>query len=161
MVYSSFPLFFLLLIAALVFSQKKKKGRTLSVLTLHSCVCILFVVISFFKKSLSDLMEVQSPLTAIWYPAKIEPHFCCSGVYSKRIQKSIMLVTEGVSFFFLLQSSTEFGDEIICITGRNNKVEPVQVIMNYGGTRITVPQQFTYSENPTVTKFLPVNSFSR
>uniref|UniRef100_A0A8C3TZD5 Plexin B2 n=1 Tax=Catharus ustulatus TaxID=91951 RepID=A0A8C3TZD5_CATUS len=55
---------------------------------------------------------------------------------------------------------TEFGDEIICITGRNNKVEPVPVIMNYGGTRIIVPQQFTYSENPTVTKFLPVNSFS-
>lgn len=62
---------------------------------------------------------------------------------------------------FLLQSSTEFGDEIVCITGRNNKVEPVSVIMNYGGTTINVPQQFTYSENPTVTKFLPVNSFSR
>lgn len=62
---------------------------------------------------------------------------------------------------FLFQSSTEFGDQIVCITGRNNKVEAVLVTMNYGGTRITVPQLFTYSENPTVTKFLPVNSFSR
>ncbi|NXU84730.1 PLXB2 protein, partial [Xiphorhynchus elegans] len=55
---------------------------------------------------------------------------------------------------------TEFGDKIVCITGANNKVESVPVTMNYGGTTITVPQLFTYSENPTVTKFLPVNSFS-
>lgn len=72
-----------------------------------------------------------------------------------------MLVTEAVSSFFLLQSSTEFGDEIVCITGPNSKVEHVQVTMDYGGTAISVPQLFSYSENPTVTKFLPVNSFSR
>uniref|UniRef100_A0A8C0HS45 Plexin-B2 n=1 Tax=Buteo japonicus TaxID=224669 RepID=A0A8C0HS45_9AVES len=56
---------------------------------------------------------------------------------------------------------TEFGDEIVCITGPNSKVEHVQVTMDYGGTAIIVPQPFSYSENPTVTKFLPVNSFSR
>uniref|UniRef100_A0A8C0BYU7 Plexin-B2 n=1 Tax=Buteo japonicus TaxID=224669 RepID=A0A8C0BYU7_9AVES len=55
---------------------------------------------------------------------------------------------------------TEFGDEIVCITGPNSKVEHVQVTMDYGGTAIIVPQPFSYSENPTVTKFLPVNSFS-
>uniref|UniRef100_A0A8C3JE50 Plexin-B2 n=1 Tax=Calidris pygmaea TaxID=425635 RepID=A0A8C3JE50_9CHAR len=55
---------------------------------------------------------------------------------------------------------TEFGDEIVCVTGANNKVEDVKVTMNYGGTAISVPGQFSYRENPTVTKFLPVNSFS-
>ncbi|XP_032867347.1 plexin-B2 [Tyto alba] len=55
---------------------------------------------------------------------------------------------------------TEFGDEIVCITGPSSKVEAVRVTMNYGGTAIGVPQLFSYSENPTVTKFLPVNSFS-
>jgi len=33
--------------------------------------------------------------------------------------------------------------------------------MDYGGMAIAVPGLFSYSENPTVTKFLPVNSFSR
>lgn len=61
----------------------------------------------------------------------------------------------------LLQSSTEFGDEIVCITGPNSKVETVDITMDYGGTAISVPANFSYSENPTVTKFLPVNSFSR
>ncbi|KAM6306906.1 LOW QUALITY PROTEIN: plexin-B2-like [Podargus strigoides] len=55
---------------------------------------------------------------------------------------------------------TEFGDEIVCITGPNSKVEDVLVTMDYGGTAINVPHLFSYSENPTVTKFLPVNSFS-
>uniref|UniRef100_A0A8B9F9Y7 Plexin-B2 n=1 Tax=Amazona collaria TaxID=241587 RepID=A0A8B9F9Y7_9PSIT len=55
---------------------------------------------------------------------------------------------------------TEFEDEIVCITGPNSKVENVPVTMNYGGAIITVPQHFSYRENPTVTKFLPVNSFS-
>ena len=62
---------------------------------------------------------------------------------------------------FLLQSSTEFGDEIVCITGPHGKVEPVGVTMDYGGKAITVPEMFSYSNNPTVTKFVPVNSFSR
>lgn len=64
-------------------------------------------------------------------------------------------------FLFLLQSSTDFGDEIVCVTGRNSKVEAVKVTLLYGETVINVPGQFSYSENPTVTKFLPVNSFSR
>ncbi|XP_015130710.3 plexin-B2 isoform X1 [Gallus gallus] len=55
---------------------------------------------------------------------------------------------------------TEFGDEIVCITGRNSKVEAVGVTMHYGGTKIVVPVHFSYSENPTVTKFKPINSFS-
>uniref|UniRef100_A0A8B9C8W9 Plexin-B2 n=1 Tax=Anser brachyrhynchus TaxID=132585 RepID=A0A8B9C8W9_9AVES len=55
---------------------------------------------------------------------------------------------------------TDFGDEIVCVTGRNSKVEAVKVTLLYGETVINVPGQFSYSENPTVTKFLPVNSFS-
>lgn len=72
-----------------------------------------------------------------------------------------MLVTENVSSSFSSPSSTKFGDEIVCITGPNSKVEAVEVTMNYGGTAISVPGLFSYRENPTVTKFLPVNSFSR
>uniref|UniRef100_A0A669P209 Plexin B2 n=1 Tax=Phasianus colchicus TaxID=9054 RepID=A0A669P209_PHACC len=41
-----------------------------------------------------------------------------------------------------------------------NKAPTFSVTMRYGETKIDVPVQFSYSENPTVTKFKPVNSFS-
>ncbi|XP_062439111.1 plexin-B2 isoform X2 [Rhea pennata] len=55
---------------------------------------------------------------------------------------------------------TEFGDKIVCITGPNSKVEDVDVRVHYGDTASNIPGKFSYRENPTVTKFLPVNSFS-
>ncbi|KAM8820267.1 plexin-B2 [Eudromia elegans] len=55
---------------------------------------------------------------------------------------------------------TEFGDEIVCITGPNSRVEDVDVRVHYGDTASNVPGKFSYRENPTVTRFLPVNSFS-
>uniref|UniRef100_A0A8C3LXN1 Plexin-B2 n=1 Tax=Chrysolophus pictus TaxID=9089 RepID=A0A8C3LXN1_CHRPC len=41
----------------------------------------------------------------------------------------------------------------------NVKVEAVGVTMRYGETKIDVPVQFSYSENPTVTKFKPLSTF--
>ncbi|NXA47653.1 PLXB2 protein, partial [Nothocercus julius] len=55
---------------------------------------------------------------------------------------------------------TEFGDQIVCITGPNSKVEDVDVRVHYGDTASNIPGKFSYRENPTVTRFLPVNSFS-
>ncbi|XP_025936353.1 plexin-B2 isoform X2 [Apteryx rowi] len=55
---------------------------------------------------------------------------------------------------------TEFGDKIVCITGPHSKVEDVDVRVHYGDTASSIPGKFSYRENPTVTKFLPVNSFS-
>ncbi|XP_068787709.1 plexin-B2 [Struthio camelus] len=55
---------------------------------------------------------------------------------------------------------TEFGDKIVCITGPNSKVEDVDVRVRYGDAASSIPGKFSYRENPTVTKFLPVNSFS-
>ncbi|NWJ10312.1 PLXB2 protein, partial [Crypturellus undulatus] len=55
---------------------------------------------------------------------------------------------------------TEFGDQIVCVTGPNSKVEDVDVRVHYGDTASNIPGKFSYRENPTVTRFLPVNSFS-
>uniref|UniRef100_A0A803TWA8 Plexin B2 n=1 Tax=Anolis carolinensis TaxID=28377 RepID=A0A803TWA8_ANOCA len=50
----------------------------------------------------------------------------------------------------------KFGQEIVCVTGPNNREGPVSVTVQHGGTRKTIQnEQFTYTENPTVTKITP------
>uniref|UniRef100_A0A8C3I8U5 Plexin B2 n=1 Tax=Chrysemys picta bellii TaxID=8478 RepID=A0A8C3I8U5_CHRPI len=55
----------------------------------------------------------------------------------------------------------DFGEQIVCITGQHNKVEEVHVTVHHGDTENKLNNTwFTYSENPTVTKIFPKNSFS-
>ncbi|XP_074871427.1 plexin-B2 isoform X2 [Carettochelys insculpta] len=55
---------------------------------------------------------------------------------------------------------TEFGEQIICKTGKYGVVEEVHVTVYHGKTQNKINHpKFTYSKNPTVTKFFPKNSF--
>nr|XP_006122669.1 plexin-B2 [Pelodiscus sinensis]XP_006122670.1 plexin-B2 [Pelodiscus sinensis]XP_006122671.1 plexin-B2 [Pelodiscus sinensis]XP_006122672.1 plexin-B2 [Pelodiscus sinensis]XP_006122674.1 plexin-B2 [Pelodiscus sinensis]XP_006122675.1 plexin-B2 [Pelodiscus sinensis]XP_014428880.1 plexin-B2 [Pelodiscus sinensis] len=55
----------------------------------------------------------------------------------------------------------KFGEQIVCRTGKYDKVEEVPVIVHYGDTQNSINHPFfTYIENPTVVKFFPKNSFS-
>ncbi|XP_062990148.1 plexin-B2 isoform X2 [Elgaria multicarinata webbii] len=50
----------------------------------------------------------------------------------------------------------QFGQEIICVTGNSSKEGPVSVKVHHGrNERIIENEQFTYSENPTVSKITP------
>nr|XP_020652892.1 plexin-B2 [Pogona vitticeps]XP_020652893.1 plexin-B2 [Pogona vitticeps] len=50
----------------------------------------------------------------------------------------------------------EFGPEIVCVTGPNSKEGPVPVTVWHGSTKKTIEnEQFTYSENPVITKITP------
>uniref|UniRef100_A0A452H9Y8 Uncharacterized protein n=1 Tax=Gopherus agassizii TaxID=38772 RepID=A0A452H9Y8_9SAUR len=56
---------------------------------------------------------------------------------------------------------TDFGEQIVCITGQHESGGKVQVTVDHGDTENQLNDPwFTYSENPTVTKFFPKNSFS-
>ncbi|XP_032076613.1 plexin-B2 isoform X1 [Thamnophis elegans] len=49
-----------------------------------------------------------------------------------------------------------FGQEIVCVTGPNSKKGPVSVTLQHGNTKKEIQNvQFTYSENPTVSKITP------
>ncbi|XP_060633753.2 plexin-B2 [Anolis sagrei] len=50
----------------------------------------------------------------------------------------------------------KFGEEIVCVTGPNNREGPVSVTVQHGGTHKTIQnEQFTYTENPTIAKITP------
>uniref|UniRef100_A0A452H9M7 Uncharacterized protein n=1 Tax=Gopherus agassizii TaxID=38772 RepID=A0A452H9M7_9SAUR len=56
---------------------------------------------------------------------------------------------------------TDFGEQIVCITGQHESGGKVQVTVDHGDTENQLNDPwFTYSENPTVTKFFPKNSFN-
>uniref|UniRef100_A0A8C8RV06 Plexin B2 n=1 Tax=Pelusios castaneus TaxID=367368 RepID=A0A8C8RV06_9SAUR len=56
---------------------------------------------------------------------------------------------------------TDFGEQIVCITGPRDRTGEVQVFVRHGATENVIQNLlFIYSENPTVTKFFPKNSFS-
>ncbi|KAM9171582.1 plexin-B2 [Pangshura tecta] len=56
---------------------------------------------------------------------------------------------------------TDFGEQIVCITGQHESGGTVQVTVHHGDTKNQLNDPlFTYRENPTVTKFFPKNSFS-
>ncbi|XP_067420426.1 plexin-B2 isoform X2 [Emydura macquarii macquarii] len=71
-------------------------------------------------------------------------------------RKDVRVVLDGVPC-----NITGFGEEIVCITGQHDQVGEVQVSVCHGQTETKINSpRFTYSENPTVTKFFPKNSFS-
>lgn len=64
--------------------------------------------------------------------------------------------------FPLLLNSISFGQEIVCVTGPNSKKGPVSVTLQHGNTKKEIQNvQFTYSENPTVSKITPEVSIRR